>query len=219
MSFFRHVAQLQIDYSKWSHWEAAAIHAGFRWMHSRFCIVSDRPERLLVDERNRPHCADGPSHQWWDGWKLYYWHGVRVPERVIMAPESYTPDELRQLNSDNTEQFRALAERLSWTRTLEKLGSKSVNTWDDADTGLRYELHEAQLGGEAARFIAKQSSVLKDGSQPRYMESVPALCETAQSARKWQAMAAYLSEGDTQGAMELARHCNAHPELRYDWEA
>jgi len=48
---------------------------------------------------------------------------------------------------------------------------------------------------------------------------VPELLKTAQAARKWQAMAAFLSEGDEQGGLELARHCNKDPELVYAWEA
>ena len=64
LSFFRHVSQLPIDYSKWQHYEAAAIHAGPRFMHKRFCVVSDRPEFIHRDAQARPHRIDGPYIRW-----------------------------------------------------------------------------------------------------------------------------------------------------------
>jgi hypothetical protein len=82
LSFFRHVAKLDLPvYEKWKHYENAAIHGSWRYMHPKFCIVSDRPEFIKIDENRRPHCESGPSHQWRDGWKLYHWHGVAVPAR------------------------------------------------------------------------------------------------------------------------------------------
>jgi hypothetical protein len=114
---------------------------------------------------------------------------------------------------------RALAERLGWARFVEQLGATQVDQWIDPETQLSYELMDATLGGERARFIRKQSSILKDASQPYYLEPVPRECASAQSARKWQAMAAFLAEGDARGGMELAHHCNKHPELTYAFEA
>jgi hypothetical protein len=44
LSFFRHVAKLALPvYEKWKHYEAAAVHGSWRFMHPKFCIVSDRP--------------------------------------------------------------------------------------------------------------------------------------------------------------------------------
>lgn len=217
LSFFRQVAQLEIDWSKWLPYEVCAEHSGPRYMHTRFSIVCDRFETLKLDEQNRPHCTDGPSHRWRDGWELHHWHGTRVAKRVIENPESLTAEELR--GEQNTEVFRAIAERLGWARTLEKLGAKAVNSWIDPKTGLEYSLHVADIGGEEARFVRKQSSVTKQNEQPIYLEPVPSLIETAQAARKWQAMAAFLDDGDERGGLELARHCNKNPQLEYAWEA
>ena len=102
LTAFRDVLGLRLPVDdKYEAWEQAAIHGGYRYMHNGFCMVSDFPEVLKVDERNRPHCADGPSHRWRDGWELYYWHGVRVDRRVIMAPESITVAEaLAEKNAD-----------------------------------------------------------------------------------------------------------------------
>ena len=90
ISFFRHIARLPVDYSKWQHHEAAAMHGGPRMMHAEFCMVSDRPKTLLIDGRNRPHCENGPFCEWRDGTALFAWHGVHVPAWLIEHPERLT---------------------------------------------------------------------------------------------------------------------------------
>ena len=96
VSFFRYVALLGLDYSKWDHYEKAAMHAGPRWLHPKFCIVSDRPEVLKIDEKNRPHCDDGPFCRWRDGSRLYSIHGVRVPGLLIEYPELVTAEMIEE---------------------------------------------------------------------------------------------------------------------------
>ncbi len=90
LSFFRHVAKLDIDYSKWQHWEALSELSGPRIMHADFCIISDRPSVLLVDSQNRPHCDDGPFCRWRDGTALYAIRGTRVPWWIVEHPEQIT---------------------------------------------------------------------------------------------------------------------------------
>ena len=124
VSFFRHVAGLKLDYAHWDHYERLAIHSGPRLMHRRFCVVSDRPTVLLVDEQRRPHCADGPSHVWRDGVRLYHWHGVRVPAQWIEAKDTVDPRLV--LSWSNVEQRRALAEILGWTRVLDVLAPRAI---------------------------------------------------------------------------------------------
>ena len=90
LSFFRHIAKLPLDYSKFDAWETLSLHSGPRCVHTEFCIISDRPNRLLVDEQNRPHSEDGPFCRWGDGSALYAVHGVRVPAWIIERSETIT---------------------------------------------------------------------------------------------------------------------------------
>jgi hypothetical protein len=92
LSFFRYIVKLDIDYSKWDHYEKAAIHSGPRYMHSKFCIVSDRPVILEVDKDNQPHSEKGPFCQWSDGAALYAVHGKRIPWPMIECPHEITAD-------------------------------------------------------------------------------------------------------------------------------
>ena len=70
--------------------EEVAAQCGPCFLHREFCIVSDFPEQVSRDRKGRPHCEDGPSLRWRDGWSLYHWHGVPVPRDVIERPEAIT---------------------------------------------------------------------------------------------------------------------------------
>lgn len=213
LSFFRHIAKLPIDYSKWQHYETAATF-GPRFMHQRFCLLSDRPEYIHRDDQSRPHSDRGPFCKWRDGWELYYLHGVRVNERIVTAPESYTAEEIKA--EKNSEIVRALAERLGWTRFIEKLGGTTIDKWTDPKTGLDYELIEcaAKWGDLQPRFLKMRSPELHDGTTPYYLEPIDPGVNTAQAARKWQ-----LADWDKDDPQGLVKHANEHPELEFTAEA
>jgi hypothetical protein len=128
LSFFRHVAKLPIDYSKWDYYEKACIHAGPMFMHAEFCIVSDRPRVLKVDRQNRPHCADGPFCKWSDGFALYSFHGVRIPAWIIEKPERLTPALIGA--EANAETRRVMIERYGQAKYLIDSGAKEIHSDD-----------------------------------------------------------------------------------------
>lgn len=175
--FFMHVAKLQINWENYRHQEAAAMHSGPRVMFPDFCIVSDRCSVLDHDDRNRLHCATGPAIGWSNGSCMYYWHGVRVPRRLIVDPKSYSADEYKSLP---VEQRRALGEHLGWPKIFQMLGSTSIDA--TRINGLSYELLRC---GDGSQYLRMQSPVLQDGSQPYYLEPVHEALKTAAGARKW----------------------------------
>jgi hypothetical protein len=140
LSFFRHVARLPIDYSKWQHYEAAAIHGGPRIMHAEFCIISDRPEVLTVDGENRPHNDSGPFCRWRDGFSLYALHGVRVP-RWLVETRAEDIDPKRVLSIDNAEVRAAFIRKVGIERVLSHLPHAVLDTQGD------YSLIEIFMSG------------------------------------------------------------------------
>lgn len=137
LSFFRHVAKLPLDYSKWQHWETLAEVSGPRCVHQKFCMISDRPEVLLVDDQNRPHCDTGPFCRWRDGSALYAVHGVRVPWWIIEHPEKITMAVIDK--EANAEVRRVMLNRFGVERYLIESGTKPVHS-DDYGTLYRREV-------------------------------------------------------------------------------
>ena len=127
LSFFRHVAKLNLDcYPKWDHWEQLTLHSGPRVVHEEFCIISDRPCILKMDDENRPHCEDGPFCQWSDGSALFAVHGVRVPWWVIERPQLITIERIQ--NETNAEVRRVMIQKFGTDRFLRESGAKLVHS-------------------------------------------------------------------------------------------
>jgi len=142
ISFFRHVAKLDLDYSKYDHWEKSTIHGSYRIMHPEFCMISDRPEILTVDEQNRPHNFDGPFCKWRDGSALYSIHGVRIPGWIAETKrEDFTKDMI--LSETNADYRRCI---------IQKIGI------ENSPIGGRYELLAVNYDGRGKRPYLKMRS-------------------------------------------------------------
>ena len=116
-------------------WEESARHGAFRVMHEEFCIVSDFPEFIRVDDLRRPHCETGPSHRWRDGWSLYHWHGTRVPAAWIEDKANVSPKEVLGMVDANVR--AAGIQIFGWDRLMSEMDAKVVDRHP-----------EGMLGGE-----------------------------------------------------------------------
>ena len=84
ISFFREIVKLDLpEYSKWIHYENAAIYGSHRFMHKSFCLVSDFPLVIKKDKSNRSHSAEGPALCWSDGFEINSWHGEHIPTDAL----------------------------------------------------------------------------------------------------------------------------------------
>ena len=163
-------------HDKFKAWEEAAIHGGFRVLHEKFCIVSDFPEILRVDDQNRPHCENGPSHKWRDGWSLYYWHGTRVPEEWITHRHRLTPQVA--LSQENLELRRAACEILGWNKILTELKAETIDRDTDPQIGELVQVQLPNVG--AAKFLRVHC-----GTGREFAIGIPPQINTALDAQAW----------------------------------
>ena len=161
----RDILGLKLEsHDKYEAWEECVVHGGFRVLHEDFCMVSDFPEILLKDEQNRPHCENGPSHKWRDGWSLYHWHGVSIPEAWIMDKKTLTAKDA--LNWENLEQRRAACEILGWAAIVKELNFKTINEDKNPQIGKLIEVDLPDSGKD--RFLMVQC-----GTKREFVLSVP----------------------------------------------
>jgi hypothetical protein len=139
ISAYRDVLNLDIPEMKlFAPYEQAAIEGSYRIMHEDFCIVSDFPSAIQVNANNKAHNADGPSHQWRDGWSLYHWNGEPVLAEWIKNKSTLTAKEVLKAKSSK----RAGLEIIKWEGVFNKKNSKVVDT--DAEYGDLYEVHKVK---------------------------------------------------------------------------
>ncbi|MCW1959774.1 MAG: hypothetical protein KIH64_014765, partial [Mycobacterium sp.] len=197
LTAFRDVLGLVLpEHDKYKAWEACAIEGGFRLVHEEFCIVSDRPEVLKVDAQNRPHCADGPSHRWRDGWSQYHWHGMRIPEDreyIIHSPERIT---VQAIDAErNAEIRRVMIDRYGPARYVTDSGAIVVHEMpaDHKLTGLRTArlLRKDVPDDEPIIYVDVLNSTPEpDGTVKRYMLRVDPNAYSGEASRNCHAAAA-----------------------------
>ena len=164
------------EHEKYAAWERCAIAAPFRVLHEDFCIISDFPEILKVDDGNRPHCETGPSHRWRDGWSLYHWHGVSIPAEWIEDKKNLTAK--TALTWPNIEQRRAACEIIGWDRILSELKARIIDEDDDPQVGTLVEVSLPDAGDE--RFLR-----VVCGTGRKFALPVPRTVKSAVEAQAW----------------------------------
>jgi hypothetical protein len=143
------------------------------------CWVSERPRQIQFDTHQRLHRADGPAIEYHDGWGVYCWHGIAVPEHVILLPEAITLAEIDQAR--NVEYRRVLLERYGEGRYILESGAEV--------------LHEDDFGTLYRRIFADDEPLVMvrvvnstpepDGSYKHYWLRVPPTLRTAHEAVAW----------------------------------
>ena len=148
--------------------------AGWLLPHRNICWVSERHNVLNRDDRGRLHCADGPALQYPDGWGIWAWHGVRVPEAVIKREF----DAAAVTSERNAEIRRAMVEIMGAEAYVKGAGLTIAH--QDQWGILRRE-----PGGEFGIVELENHSLEPDGSRKRYHLMVPPDCQTALEAVAW----------------------------------
>jgi hypothetical protein len=181
----------------YSYWEQAATGGGFRWMHPKFCFVSELPEILRVNADNQPHAEFGPSHRWREGrsirrldgvrverwmaeWSLWHLNGVRV-EQWMAESHPDRIDARRVLQIENVDQRREVIRRMGMERIVGQLKPMILDT-ERREVGGEYRLLAVDMNhGEPWRFL----QMVNQSTSVTHIEAVPRECETVRQAINW----------------------------------
>ena len=152
---------------------------GWWWPFRSAVILTERPSVLRRDAAGRLHCEDGPAMRYPDGWSIYAWHGLRVPEQVIMRPESLTVADVR--DERNAELRRVMLTRYGEARYLDDIGAMVVH--EDA-TG---RLIRAPMPGDEDLVMVRvvNATPEPDGTRKTYTLRVPPTVQSAHEAVAW----------------------------------
>ena len=97
------------------------------WSGSATMVPPPRTFNLLPDVLRRIHRENGPAIYLDNGTVLYFWHGVNVPEWVVMDPDKITLRII--LNENNLELRRILIERYGQGKFLKELGAEKEHEY------------------------------------------------------------------------------------------
>jgi hypothetical protein len=174
---------------------AVARSAGWWWPFNGAAILTERPCRLRRDSEHRLHSGDGRAIEYPDGWGVYAWHGVRVPEQVIMTPEALTPHQIS--TERNAEVRRVMVERFGAQRYVREIGADIIDIGHVPCSNAEFckhtpehhtvRLYRAELGEDEPLVMVEvtNSTPEPDGEWKRYMLRVPPRVQTAREAVAW----------------------------------
>lgn len=163
------------------------------WMVIRNrCFVSMPPIHVEFDDRNRLHNPTGPALSYADGFNVYVWHGMRLPEHFFINQDRVTAKEI--ITERNVERRRAMIEaigpeqffsvinngmKLTMPNDLTSYGLKQVDDW-----GKLWQWHIPN--DEAITYVEVVNSTPEpDGSWKHYWLRVPPTMRTAREAVLW----------------------------------
>jgi internalin A len=105
-------------------------HCGFIFPCEKTCVVCDRPRHLRFDSQNRLHAEGEPAIEFADGWKSYFYRGVRLPEEYgQLHPNQWQSQWL--LTEENAEVRRVLIQGIGYDRLIQELEAKEIDSWQE----------------------------------------------------------------------------------------
>ena len=169
----------------WEGMQEIAESAGWIWVYRSFCILTERPVELHRDAQGRLHNESGPAVLYRDGFGVWAWHGVRVPQDMIET--DWSVDQI--LREPNSEIRRCAIEKIGWDRLVDSMGLTPVATSPDpGNPGQVIDLYDLprQVYDEPVRLIVvANGTVESDGRRRRFGLTVPAEISDPVAAAAW----------------------------------
>jgi len=151
--------------------------ANWELPYANICFVSECPAEIHQDDRWRLHNETGPALRYPDGWSIWAWHGIRVPQRVIEQPLELTVQEA--LKESNADIRRVMFVRIGGERLAKEMKKRIIDRDLDV-SGHPRELFEIE-GIADTRFVS-----LVDMSGKHYPAApVPPQVNTCAEAVAW----------------------------------
>jgi hypothetical protein len=99
--------------------------------------ISDRPQEILRDEQGHLHAEGKQAISYRDGWGVYAYHGVIIPEAWGKIKPSQW-DSKWILTEKNAERRRVLIQAIGYARLVQELNATKLDSWRE------YELFKVQ---------------------------------------------------------------------------
>ena len=167
-------------------WELSQS-AGWALPHKNICWVSERHNILTRDDRGRLHSLSGPACAYPDGWAIYAFHGVRVPQFVIERPREISVATIEK--EANAEIRRVMIERYKHGEGVHGGAAYIVDAGGkrlDHDERFGTLWHRDVKDDEPIRMIEVINSTREPtGEFKRYWLRVPPTVNTAHEAVAW----------------------------------
>lgn len=148
-------------------------------LYDNVAFLCQRPLTCHVDDRGRLHSDNSEAVSFLDGFKLYAWHGVFVPQEIIHRPDFITVFGIDM--EPNAELRRVMIEIFGRERYLFQSGAILI---DEDEHGA---LYRKELNNDEPLVIVQvtNSTAEPDGTFKKYFLRVPPETGTVREAVAW----------------------------------
>ncbi|MCC3429472.1 MAG: leucine-rich repeat domain-containing protein [Microcoleus sp. PH2017_40_RAT_O_B] len=106
------------------------VECGWILTFENVCYVCDRPTKLSLDSEYRLHAEGESAIAFSDGYKLYSYHGVTLPEKYgQIHPNQWEATWI--LEEENAELRRVLIQGIGYDRICQELQATDLDTWQE----------------------------------------------------------------------------------------
>ncbi|MEU4626467.1 DUF6745 domain-containing protein [Actinoplanes sp. NPDC023801] len=158
---------------------AVARHAGWWWANERVAVLTERPVTLTRDNVGRLHRGEGAALEFPDGYGLWAWRGMPIPESLAADLPTLTAGRIRR--EDNAEIRRVMLEHFGYDRYMREVGAHKMGA---DETGI---LWRVDLDGDEPLVMVEvvNSTPEPDGTSRVYWLRVPPRTRTAREGVAW----------------------------------
>lgn len=112
----------------WGILQELIANCGWIYPFEKTCIVCERPTHLRFDQENRSHGEGVAALEFADGFSLYAYHGVILPEKYgELHPHQWRSEWL--LEETNAELRRVLIQGIGYARICQELEVVELDSW------------------------------------------------------------------------------------------
>jgi len=116
------------DQQKWLALQDLVKECGFVLQLENTCLVCENPMKLSLDAQNRFHAEGEPAIKFIDGYHIYAYQGVKLPERYgLLHPHRWQSRWL--LTEENAELRRVLIQGIGYSRICQELQAIELDSW------------------------------------------------------------------------------------------
>lgn len=172
------IAVLNCSYplETWVTFKALVESCGWILPYENLCIVCDRPVHLSFDAQSRPHAEGQPAIEFFDGFRVYAYQGVRLPDTYgQLHPHQWRSQWL--LEEPNAELRRVLIQGIGYGRICQELDAIELDSWRE------YSLLEMDAALDEEPMVLLKMTCPSTGFI--HVSRVPPEVESAREAIQW----------------------------------
>lgn len=128
-NFSINVLNSRYKQKEWEILQSVAINCGILFTFEKMVILCERPTKLSFDHQSFLHAEAEPAIEFADEFKMYAYHGVRLPEKYRIHSQQWQAQWF--LEEDNAELRRVLIQGIGYSRICQELQAVELDSWQE----------------------------------------------------------------------------------------